>query len=395
LKVLFVCHRFPFPADGGGKIRALKLIEHLRLKHQVHVFSMTRDSVEASGRQHLEASGLPCTAPEVSRLQTLFSLLIGWARGLSMSEAYFCSQVVRVAMKKLLERQTYDLVIVHSSSMGRLVLSVKAPKIMDFCDMDSAKWASYAQQGRGPMRWVYRREARLIQFLERELAEATDVSCVATPVEMRLLLSIAPAVAKPAWFTNGVDTEFFRPVRSDYKALQLCFVGRMDYLPNVDCVEWFVHNCWRSLRERHPTACFMIIGAEPIDRVRSLATVDGVVVTGTVPDVRPYLAESVAMVAPLRIARGIQNKILEAMAMGVPVITSTLCHDSLPSGLAECVVRADDKDSVINACLHLIDNQKARRRRAVMGRRAIRSEATWEASFRAFDSLIEKAMSPS
>jgi glycosyltransferase involved in cell wall biosynthesis len=232
-------------------------------------------------------------------------------------------------------------------------------------------------------------EAKKVMELEQRLSLTADAVSVATPAEQKALLEIAPTTRMPFWFSNGVDVEYFKPIPVSIIRAQLCFVGRMDYLPNVDCVEWFVSSCWEKIRDQQPDAKFVIIGANPVSRVKLLEKYEGVSVTGTVSDIRPFLGCSVAMVAPLRIARGIQNKILESMAMGVPVVTSGKCIEALSPAVARTAIRADSEAEVINACLTIIRNYSERRSRSVLGRRAVRAEATWPANLRFLEKVIE------
>jgi len=389
LKILFVCHRFPYPADGGGKIRALKMIEHLQREHDVHVFSMTRDRQEREGQRWFSLKVSGCTAPQVGRVETLSSLFMGWVRGKSASEAYFCPPSVRSAMKRLLEGESFDLVVAHCSSIGPLILLARAPRLMDFCDMDSMKWSMFADQGWGLMRWVYRRESKAVRQLEKSLAVQLDACTTATPAELKTLQDIAPEAAQTSWCGNGVDSRYFSPTQTGYDPMQLCFVGRMDYLPNIDCVEWFVQHCWPSILAKHPGARFVIIGAAPAERVKALSEIEGIEVTGTVQDVRPYLGRSVAMVAPLRIARGVQNKLLESMAMGVPVVTSRKCAEALDPDVSSCVMKADRAEEVTQACLTLLNYVTDRRRLSVLGRRRVRMRTSWGASLRLMDQVLK------
>jgi len=389
MKILLVCHRFPFPAEGGGKIRALKIIEYLGKKHELHVFSMVRGPDESKGIPELARLCSSVTAPSIGRLELLFSLLASFIKGRSLSEGYFMPRTVRRAMLKVLHSENFGLTLAHSSSVGPLVESLGIPKIFDFCDMDSRKWEIFGTQSGVVRKFIYGREEKKVRKLEQRLAHRADAVSVATPEEHRALMEIAPKTQFPFWFSNGVDIEYFRPLRSPCKTNQLCFIGRMDYLPNIDCVEWFVLQCWEKIRQQHPEAQFLIIGANPASRVLALEKYSGVRVTGTVDDVRPFLGISVAMVAPLRIARGIQNKILESLAMGVPVVTSGLCIDALSPAVSRSVVRADSAGEVVAACLQMIGDPMARRRLAVQGRRAVRLEATWPANLRVLDKVID------
>jgi sugar transferase (PEP-CTERM/EpsH1 system associated) len=205
--------------------------------------------------------------------------------------------------------------------MGPYVLhATHTPKIIDFCDVDSQKWLAYTRFKPVPAAWGYGLEGRKLQRAEARLAAAFDFSTLTTRAEMETLADIA-APTHVDWFPNGVDADYFRPGGASYDPDTICFIGRMDYYPNQDAMLEFCRETLPLVRAARPATRLKIIGADPSRAIRRLATISGVTVTGTVTDVRPHLAGAALSVAPLRIARGTQNKILESMAMAVPVVS--------------------------------------------------------------------------
>jgi sugar transferase (PEP-CTERM/EpsH1 system associated) len=200
--------------------------------------------------------------------------------------------------------------------------------VMDFVDVDSDKWRQYAGDARAPMKWVYAREAARLLAHDRKIAARADASLLVSDAEAALFRRLAPdSAAKIHAVANGIDCDFFspthrfaRPFKTDGPAY--VFTGTMDYRPNVDAVIWFAREIFPKVKAAQPGATFAIVGAKPAREVSALGGRDAITVTGRVADVRPYLAHADVVVAPLRIARGIQNKILEGMAMAKPVVTT-------------------------------------------------------------------------
>ena len=377
MKILFLCHRFPFPADGGGKIRALKMIEHLAKRHEVHVVSMIRNNEEAAQAPGLLNYCAGYTAPRIGMGAVMTGAFRSVLTGGSLSEAYFGSTHVHRAVRQLLAQHNFDRIVLHCSAMGQYVEAIESiPRLMDFCDIDSEKWRMYADRQSGPKAWLYRYEQHAVARLERRLAESFELCSVATAAELDSLNTIAKP-RKALWFANGVDLEFFKPRAIPHDSNTLCFVGRMDYYPNIECVVRFVNDAWPIIRAENPEARFVIVGAEPTDAVRELANTPGVQVTGTVKDVRDWVGQATAMVAPLAIARGTQNKILEAMSLGVPVITSPIAARGVHEAAVRRILVSHSAEEVAQACLELMRNAKHRRQLSVMGRRIVRQKYSW------------------
>ena len=243
---------------------------------------------------------------------------------------------MREAVENILARHSIDTIYVFSSQMAQyLPARPRQRVIMDFVDMDSAKFAAYAKSSAGPMAWFMRREAKMLFSHERAVAHRATASLFVSEAEAELFRSRSGAQRVHA-VENGIDTVFFDPM-AQFKRIEtmnslIVFTGQMDYRPNIEAVTWFVEAILPHIRVRHPQARFAIVGRNPTDAVKALANQPGVIVTGEVADVRGWLAASCVVVAPLKLARGIQNKMLEAMAMARPVVASTGAAEGIDHG---------------------------------------------------------------
>lgn len=337
-ELLFLAHRIPYPPDKGDKIRSFHLLQHLARRYRVHVGAFIDD---ARDWRHVEQVKKMCgetcfVALHATRakLRSLAAL----ATGEPLTLRYFRNARLAHWVDDMLASRRIERALVFSSAMAQYVEGASADRmrrVLDFVDLDSDKWRQYSQRKRGPMRWLYRREADTLFEFERRYAAAFDASFFVSEAEARLFIAQAPeTAARVSVVENGVDTEYFSPQRvypSPYAADEavLVFTGAMDYWANVDAVAWFACEVLPRVRADFPRACFYIVGARPARAVRDLAQLPGVQVTGAVPDTRPYLAHARAAVAPLRIARGVQNKVLEAMAMARPIVASPQAVDGI------------------------------------------------------------------
>lgn len=395
MKVLYVCHRFPFPPKRGGKIRPFNMIRHLSASHEVSVVSLVRSEAEAS-----EGAGLAeyCAHIDMGRVSDPVQTLRMVARlptPTPSSMGYFYSPELARAVGERLARERYDLIFVHCSSVAQYVENVTGiPKILDFGDMDSQKWLEYAHYKPFPLSLGYRLEGHKMEQAERRLARRFDLCTATTRAEWETLQSYGTGVPSD-WFPNGVDSGFFAPEPEDdanYDRDGIAFVGRMDYFPNQEAMFGFCADTLPRLRARRPNLTLTIIGADPSPAVRKLAELPGVTVTGSVPDVRPYLRRAALMIAPLNIARGTQNKILEAMAMGVPVVTSAIAAGGVDATAPEHFLVAEDSAGYASAVLRVLDDPVERRRLAAAGRARMLSHHAWDSSMRRLDGIIERCL---
>lgn len=393
MKILFVCHRFPYPADGGAKIRPLRMIQHLSQQHSVHVVSMIRDEREAADASGLGQFCASWEAPRLARGAQLARTAAAPLRGLPLSFGYFGAPQVQAAVDRMLSQHRFDRIVVFCSSAAPYVASVRGvPKLLDFCDVDSEKWRQLADSVPLHKRLAFRYEYQALRRWEKKLADQFELSTLATPAELQTLC--AQGVSRADWFPNGVDVDYFAPMDTGFDADLLCFVGRMDYLPNEACVVDFVQRTWPLIRQARPTARFAIVGAAPTAAVRALGSVPGIEVTGSVPDVRPWLGRAAAMVAPLAIARGVQNKVLEAMAMGTPVVTSTLVTRGVDAVVGRDLLAADEPRAVADAALSCMDRVEQRARLSAAGRALVLDRYRWSTAMHKFEQLLTELGGP-
>jgi sugar transferase (PEP-CTERM/EpsH1 system associated) len=392
MNILYICHRFPFPPKRGGKIRPFNMIRHLSARHRVTVASLARSDEEAR-----EGSGLSahCAHYEMGRVNDRVQALRMVARlptPAPSSFGFFHSPALARRVRALLAQQHFDLIFVHCSSAAPYVAHVRGiPKILDFGDMDSQKWLEYARYKPFPLSAGYWLEGRKLERMERQLARRFDLCTATTRAEWETLESYRTGVATD-WFPNGVDSEYFAPTGEPFDPDTISFVGRMDYYPNQQCMLEFCRATLPLVRARRAAVKLVIVGADPSPEIRALAQIPGVTVTGSVPDVRPYVRRSALMVAPLAIARGTQNKLLEAMAMGVPVVTSAAAAGGVDALDRRHFLVASTPDAVARAVLDVLESPHERARLAHAGRARMLTHHDWGRSMQRLDRMVERCV---
>ena len=393
MRILYVCHRFPFPPKRGGKIRPFNTIRHLAQNHEVTVCSLARSKAEAE-----EGRGI---APHCARFEMavvreavqVVRMLTRLPTPVPSSVGYFHSGRLARQIGVLAKGTKFDLVFVHCSSVAPYVSRLRGvPKILDFGDMDSQKWLDYARCKPLPLAAGYWLEGRKLERFEKGLARHFDLCTVTTRAEWETLEGYSVGVATD-WFPNGVDGSYFAPSGEPYDSDMISFVGRMDYFPNQQCMTDFCTRTLPLLRARRPRVKLVIVGADPSSAVRRLAEIPGVTVTGSVADVRPYLHRSALMVAPLKIARGTQNKILESMALGVPVVTSRIAAAGVDAHDGDHFLVAQTPEDYVRAIVRILNNAAERQRLSVAGRQRMLSHHAWDRSMRRLDAMIERCLS--
>lgn len=393
MKILYVCHRFPYPPKRGGTIRPFNMIRHLAQSHEVTVCSLTR-----SAQQTHDAQGIAPFCSEFylgqvdDRVQTM-RMVATLPTPLPASASFFHSNALNRQIRRLLAGQRFDLVFVHCSSVAHYVEHVEGiPKILDFGDMDSQKWLEYAQHKPFPLSVGYWWEGTRLKAEEKRLARRFELCTTITRAEHQTLLDYG--VETPSdWFPNGVDNSFFKPLEDvAYDPETIVFVGRMDYFPNQQCMFDFCADVLPLLKARRPQIKLQIVGAEPSPAVRKLAGIPGVTVTGSVLDVRPFVTRAALTVAPLRIARGTQNKILEAMAMGIPVVASNIAAAGVDAEPGQHLLTADSPADMCEQILRVLDNPDERARLSRAGRARVLSNHAWPNSMKRLDAIIERCV---
>ena len=364
--LLLLIHRIPYPPNKGDKIRSYHLLKHLAQHYHVHLATFVDDEDDW---QHVPTVQAMCTSSHFGKLNPLtgkLRSLAALASTRALSFDYYRDGAMQGWVDQAMREQRIDRVLVFSSPMAQYAEAYPAARrVVDFCDVDSDKWRQYAGQKPWPMSWLYRREADTLLAYERHVAATCDASLFVSDPEAELFRTLAPeSAAKIGYFNNGVDTDYFSPERTyarPYAAGEraLVFTGAMDYWPNIDAVQWFANEIFPPLFKANPALRFYIVGARPTAAVSALGQLPGVTVTGTVPDVRPYIHHAEVTVAPLRIARGIQNKVLEAMAMARPMVVSPQALEGIDATPGSELLLADGADAFISTLSALVANPNA------------------------------------
>lgn len=390
-ELLFLVHRIPYPPDKGDKIRSYHLLRHLARRYRVHLGAFVDDPEDW---RHADALRSMCASVHLVGIRPLLAKL--WALGALVSGEALTLGYYRHPDMAAWVRQRLDAgvrrVVGYSSAMARFVIdSQGVRRVMDFVDMDSDKWRQYAETRPWPLSWLYRREAERLLAWERRVAAEFDASLFVSEQEAADFRRAAPETAdRVGWYGNGVDAEYFspdRPYDNPYPAgiEALVFTGAMDYWPNVDAVTWFAREVFPVVREQRPAAAFYVVGSRPTTEVQALARAPGVHVTGRVADVRPYLAHAAAAVAPLRIARGVQNKVLEAMAMARTVVVSPQALEGVRALPAEEVLLADGAEAFVRATLDALQGADL----GAAARQRVLQDHAWAACLARVDLLID------
>ncbi len=397
VRLLVLTHRLPFPPHKGEKIRALNIVKHLARDHTVYLGCLVDDSGDL---QHLERLRPWVHGVVHRRLRPRLrralaaSAIVGRA---PITVRYFHTRALQSALDRLIEREAIEGILCSSSAMAEYLFRSKhadrlgsIPKVMDLTDIDSRKWSDYADRFPPWTRWLYRREARTLAAYERRIARVFDQLLVVSDAERRAFPE-NPLPDNLVTMGNGVDLRYFSPRRSrrDTSPVPtLVFTGVMDYAPNVDGVRWFVERVLPAIRREVPEVRLCIVGNRPTAEVRRLGAQRDVVVTGFVEDVRDYLAAADVCIAPLRIARGVQNKVLEAMAMGRSIVATRAAFEGLEAVPGRDLLVADDEATFASSTIGLLRDPVARE---VLGRRArryVEMRHSWEHNLAALDRLF-------
>lgn len=331
--ILAITNRCPYPPVKGDKIYQWNLLKFLKnAGYRIHLATFIDDPEDLQYRQVLEKEFDSCFAPEINtRLRKIYALH-GILAGTPLSTAFYR----HAAMQRWIDEKIddgVDAIIAGSSAVARFIMGKRnyPTRIIGFADIDSDKWTQYSKNSRFPLSWIYSREGKLLFDWERRIAAACDIGYFVTKAETAEFRARAPEVAdRVATISCGVDSDYFDPAfewDSPYPKdlLPICFTGAMDYKPNIDAVVDFVKNIFPIILQKYPRAAFWIVGSKPSPEVQRLAVDNQIVVTGRVPDVRPYLKHAKVVVSPIRIARGLQNKVLEGMAMEKTVVGTPEC----------------------------------------------------------------------
>ena len=388
MKILFLAHRIPYPPNKGDKLRAFHFIKHLSKKNDIYLVSLFDDKKDA---QYAQALKKECREVHLFYLSPFFSKLMSmlWmtlARPATLG--YFYSKRLAAKVKELKERIDFDAVFVYSSSMAQYATAMKTGiKIIDFVDCDSAKWGQYGIFHSFPISLIYALEHRRLREYEKGVIGKFDHALVTTDVEKKRFNEFSP-VNKFTVLENGVDVDFFQPVEPA-PGSDMIFTGAMDYFANIDGIILFCRKVLPLIREKVPGAGFYIIGPRPVRAVRSLAAIPGVHVTGFVEDIRSYFVKAAVCVVPsFRIAEGIQNKILEAMASAIPVVTTSAAAAGLKAGDISGISIVDSIEEFARRTISILLDKELARTMGMNGRKYVTANHDWNKNLSVLDSIL-------
>lgn len=379
MKILFLAQRVPYPPNKGDKLRSFNEIKFLSQYHEISLVCLSDNKSDHQYQGELlkycksvEIVHLPKVRSKINSVLALFT-------GQPLTLAHFFSANLKSIVQQKISTKKFDLIFVYCSSMAQYVeKECDISKVIDFVDVDSEKWAQYVRYARFPMNLIYSLESRRLRKYEKVIAEsfqhcflvsekeAEDFSCLVSPVE-----TLSPIL-------NGVDLESFQPSSELYDPDTIIFTGAMDYFANVEAVLYFVREILPLIQVKVPSVKFLVVGSNPTAELLSLQKNNhNIVVTGFVDKVQPYMAQAAVFVAPMRIARGVQNKILEAMAMGVPVVTTSLGFEGITAVPGRDLIVEDDPVKFAEFVISLIQYSESRERLARQGRKIVEQNYNW------------------
>lgn len=379
----------PYPPNKGERVRAFHELKALSRHFRITLATLAHNKEDCDAADGVRQWCEKVIFARIGRKKGLIRSLLAVATGKSATQGYFHSTGLKKLIRKETRRKNFSLAVGYSSSTLPYLLNVPTPhRIMDLVDVDSAKWRDYAKNATWPKRVLYQREAKTVSILEQDAIIHCDSVFLVSHAEAKLL-DFCPDKAIP--LGNGVDTDYFAPHENKQaENPSLVFTGTMDYRPNIEGVSWFVKEVWPQLKQQFPDLSFYIVGRNPTRQVQLLAQTPGVYVTGSVPDVRPYLAKASIAVCPLQIARGVQNKILEAMAMEKPTIASTPALEGLEVEIPKELLLADSPDQWVHAVTQLLTDHDRRNTLAQQARKCVEDRYSWSARMAPLVSICQQ-----
>jgi len=389
MRILYLAHRVPYPPNKGDKIRSFHEIRSFSRRHEIHLiafFDDPRDAVQASAlHEYCRTVTLVPLHRWPQRIRAGFSMLAGkpWTQG------YFRNPRIPRVIADKLATHAFDLVFAYSSSMAPYAARIgHLPKVLDFVDSDASKWRQYAMFKPAPARWLYGFESRRLAAFEYEMLRCFQGSIFVSQRETGHL-PLQDLSSKVHYIQNGIDLDYFTPPQAARSGASVVFTGAMDYFPNIDAVCYFAREILPRIRRRRQDASFVIVGSNPAPAVRGLAALPGVTVTGAVEDVRPYLAAARVAVVPVRISQGIQNKILEALASGLPVVARSESAAGVAHAQDLPMAVADDADAFAHHVLDFLEKPLTERQIGLC-RERLAKHYGWDVNFSAFETVFDR-----
>ncbi len=388
--LLYLAHRIPFPPNKGDKIRSWRTLEHLARRFRVHLGAFVDDADDFQHEEHLKGVCETVALVPLDRNMATTRSVVGFLTGEALTLPFYRDARMKSAVAAARSKGLVAEMAFSSSMAQYLAQKATAPRIVDLCDADSAKWAEYARRKGWPMSAVYAREGRTLAEAETKIINWAEATFAISEEEADLLGSRDGVSKEVAWFCNGVDIDYFKPTAPGEQRCDAVFVGAMDYWANVDAALWFLNEIWPGVRAERPDARFAIVGSNPAAEIMGRGGRDGVTVTGRVADVRPFVAGARVVVAPMRIARGVQNKVLEAMAMGKAVVTTPAGLEGIDATMGAEAIAVASPDSFVREVLRLIEDKSAAETIGAAARARILADYEWPTQLARLDATLSR-----
>ena len=393
MKILVILPRFPWPLDKGDKLRAYHQVAELSKKHEIYLFAVSHRSVEPEQVKALEPYCREIRVVRLNRLVCGFNILRNWFSSKSLQMGYWNTKHSKRACKAFAREVKPDVVYSQMVRTMPLVARLPFPKVMDFQDALSMNTERRMEQSRGLWHYLLHFEFKMLRSSEYKAFSIFDALTIISEVDSEAIphkkngeIHIVP---------NGVDFDYFNTnalTRSDVNAFSLCFCGNMAYAPNVDAARYLVNEVMPLVWSRIPSATLLLAGADPKPSVRALAS-KLVTVSGRLDDIREAYASSQIFVAPMRLGSGLQNKLLEAMAMRVPCVTTSIANTPLGAVDGQEILVGDTPEALADALVRLLESQELRDSIAAAGNRFVTTHYSWASAVEPLEKLLHAVRS--
>ncbi len=409
-------HRVPYPPDRGDRIRSWHILKHLSKTNRISLACVSEEDVSYHTLEKLESYCEQVTIAPIHHRWKWGRACISFAHGRSLTDGLFWSPKLSQQLDKWSLEEPFDAVFVFCSSMlrySRLNTLRNVPSFVDLVDVDSLKFHQYADDAKALKRAIYRSEGYRVHKMEQDAVNVSEAVTLVSDAEATLLRNKLKAPNAPVFgIENGVDEEYFSPdfcqiknapgtcgelsTTTDSAAhshkYHLVFIGVLNYPPNTEALKWFIDNVWPTLKKNDPLVTLNIVGKHPTTQIRKMEKIEGVTVTGAVPDVRPHLNNAKVVIAPLQLARGIQNKVLEAMSMQRAVVVTPAAATGINARNGKQICIAGSKEEWVVRIQELLSNETTRNEIAANARKLICNEYSWEAKLTKLTDLINERL---
>ena len=389
MKILFLSLRFPYPPHRGDRIRAYHFIKQLAKRHSVTVVSFVESDEDIANVKHLEAFCDRVKWVHFRPNRARLNVLLHCFSNQPLQLHYWYAKEMQRTINKLLENTDFELMQVQFFRMAQYVAHLQTPrKVLDLGDSMALNLSRRVALDRSIKRPLIKLEERRVRQYEVEITRSFDWGTVVSPFDQDYLFKQDDTL-KLSVVPMGVDLEYFQPTSSEYKPY-LLFTGTMNYFPNWDAALYFYREIFPLVQAKHPETTFYIVGNHPPSQIQQLANQENVVVTGHVPDTRPYFEEAAVFVSPLRSGSGMQAKNLEAMAMGIPVVTTSIGALGLNAKAGQELLIADTPEAFAKHVIHLTENRAFRQSVGSAGRKLVEAKYDWQVLVQGLEEIYSR-----